>query len=597
MNELWGEITKEELLYDSRIFDELFTKTGAEKVAFEVALIEKAREFKCVKEFRKLLGAFQNEYVHSLKSEGSGEIEFTNSPIFGLKCGEWVAKDEGVYRRVIKEDDVVKVYACTHPIMPILRLKNTETAMEKVRLSFFKDGYWQELTVDKSTIATVNAITSLSNHGIEVNANNAKELINYLSDVLSLNTIDIQCKKSIDRMGWVDDGFAPYNGAVYDGAIDYESYFKSIHQKGDFETWKNLCIDLRKNVYNKIVLATSFASALIKPLGVLPFITHLWGTSGFGKTVALFLGASVWGTPKMGAMVRTLNMTKVAFGRTLSFLHDIPFIGDEMQLIKSRWDTNYDSIIMLVTEGQDRGRGSIRGLEQIGTWNSCCLTSGEEPITKEASGGGAKNRVIDLRIDEKIIENGRNVVGILQENYGFAGQMFLENIETDNYKNYFDELIKNDTTEKQAMAMATIMLADEIATKYIFEDDNKLMSEDVKRFLTSSDEVDTSIRGWNWLIDFIGANQKRFSELDNHAEIWGKIEEEKGTCYINKTVLVEKMSEKGFEFEALKKKWAERGQLLKSSQGRYMHQTKVQGIKGNYVKLNIVGDVKDELPF
>ena len=597
MKELWGEITKDDLLYDTRLFDELFVKTGAEKVSFEIALIEKAKQFSCVREFRKLLGAYQTEYVQMLKGAGSGEIQFTNSPVKGLKCGDWVADDEGVYKRIIKDDELIKVFACTHPIIPILRLKNVETGLEKVRIAYFKDGYWQELTVEKGTISTVNAITTLANHGIEVNVNNAKELIKYLSDVISLNTIDIECKESIDRMGWVDEGFAPYNGATYDGAMDYESYFKSIHQKGDFDTWKKLCVDMRKNVYNKIVLATVFASALIKPLGVLPFITHLWGTSGFGKTVALFLGASVWGKPEMGAMVRTLNMTKVAFGRTLSFLHDIPFIGDEMQLIKSRWDTGYDSIIMLVTEGQDRGRGNVRGLEQTGTWNCCCLTSGEEPITRENSGAGAKNRVIDLRVDEKIVRDGRYVVSVLQKNYGFAGEIFLKHIETENYDKYFDELIKNDTTEKQAMAMATIMLADEIATKYIFEDNNPLTVNQVKRFLTLSSEVDVSVRAWNWLIDFVGANQKRFSDVDNHTEVWGKIDEETGVCYINKSILMKKMSEEGYEFEAVKVSWNERGKLIKNSQDRYFHCTKVQGVKGNYIKLNLIDDEATELPF
>ena len=58
------------------------------------------------------------------------------------------------------------------------------------------------------------------------------------------------------------------------------------------------------------------------------------------------------------------------------------------------------------------------------------------------------------------------------------------------------------------------------------------------------------------------------------------------TCVeINKTVLVRELQNIGFNFDAVKKQWAEQGYLLKNASGRYANCTKVDGEKGYYVCL------------
>ena len=106
-----------------------------------------------------------------------------------------------------------------------------------------------------------------------------------------------------------------------------------------------------------MMMAASFASPIIEKVNALPFVFHLWGGTGSGKSVALMAAMSVWGNPSMGKMVRTMNMTSNSMLSTAAFLKNIPFAGDELQTIKSKWD-NYDKLIMCITEGVDRGRMS-----------------------------------------------------------------------------------------------------------------------------------------------------------------------------------------------------------------------------------------------
>ena len=77
----------------------------------------------------------------------------------------------------------------------------------------------------------------------------------------------------------------------------------------------------------------------------------------------------------------------------------------------------------------------------------------------------------------------------------------------------------------------------------------------------------------------------------NKGEVWGKIEEDAEhpeippVAVINKDVLCEFLEKSGFDYAAVSKKWAAKERLIKNSQGKYVHQTKVYGIRASYIKL------------
>ena len=54
---------------------------------------------------------------------------------------------------------------------------------------------------------------------------------------------------------------------------------------------------------------------------------------------------------------------------------------------------------------------------------------------------------------------------------------------------------------------------------------------------------------------------------------------------MNKDVLCRFLEKESFDYTAISKKWAEKGYLVKNSQGKFVHQTKVYGIKASYVKI------------
>ena len=609
--------------FPDEIFYEIFEiEDNIERTQYIESLRNTARQLKRVTEFNNLYKSFVLDYAQRQKQTGN-KTKFTDQPL-ELVCGEWTANDFGV--RTIRYDKnamPVPYQACSHPVLPVEILKNVDTAEERITLAYFKSAAWQTITVDRSVCANTNKIVdALSQFGIEVTSDNAKNMVRYISDCVGLNPLTLNPKKSINRLGWVGNSFTPYADDIrYEGDMDYEVIFRNVKEAGSFETWLNLCADLRKNIPLRMMMAASFASVLLEPLKVLPFVLHVWGTTGTCKTVALMVSMSIWGNPKMGGLVKTMNMTRNAIMRNAAFLCSIPFAGDELQTIKDKWQGNFDQLIYQITEGVDRGRArAYGGVEETRTWKNSFLFTGEEPVTKANSGGGSKNRVIEIAIDGPLVEDGHYVSSIVQENYGFAGRKLVEYILeaeegalTERYRQLFEQLCHLDTTDKQAMAMACILLADELAVELFFPKEQPLGIRQVSQYLQSALEVDVAERAYQSVLNWAAKNPVRFEDpkadnSPNKGEVWGKIDGE--ILILNRDVLLGYLEQNGFDYTAVSRKWNDKGYLKKTPQSKFIHNTKVYGIKSSYIKLIlpqdddntdrdgfIVSDGQETLPF
>ena len=592
-------ITKTSDFEDAMFIDILGTSDTIERAKYIEDVRKKCREVGRSREFDNLLKAWITRNAQLLKQADSKSTEFTDAPLV-LKCGKWSATDAGVsIAEITKSGDILKFIACPHPILPVERLVNIDTDTEKTKIAFFKDLRWREITVDNSILANKSAITQLADRGVMVTSESAKDLVKYLAEVASLNMQSIPFYRSISRLGWIENDFAPYDTTIkYDGDADFQSIYDHVGECGSYKLWLEHITDLRENINIRLMLSASFASVLIEKVGALPFVLHLWGTTGFGKTVSLMVASSIWGNPDMGCLTRSMNATANSIVRTASFLYSIPFCADEMQQIKDRWG-NYDNFIMFVCEGIDRGKAKAKGgVEEQKTWRNAFIFTGEEPVTKANSGGGVKNRCIEIEVKEKIIPDGNKTANLVKENYGFAGKKFVEylqgiseeSIKTE-YKQIFTEIVEEtDTTEKQAMSMALILLADRYACEAVFACSKPLSLDEVKEYLVSAKTIDMPERAYEWVVNWIAENNIRFSDnLDeNRGAVWGKIDND--IAVINKNVLTDAMNKQGYDFSACSRRWQDKGRLKLNSQGYITHQTKVCGIKANYIKLILPED-------
>ena len=381
---------------------------------------------------------------------------------------------------------------------------------------------------------------------------------------------------SISHLGWVEDKFLPYDsGVVFDGESSDRKLFNSIKAHGSEAVWLEHVQKLRKNKALRMMMAASFASPLIERCGVLPFVFHLWGTTGGGKTVALKVAMSIWGKPELGDLIYTMNMTDNAMMNTAGLLYSLPFAGDELQLVKNR--DGYDKTIMRVTEGIERVRMKYDVKLPPRVWKNAFLFTGEEPCTNYNSGGGTKNRVIEVNADSGVVEDGAAAVAVISENYGHAGRTFISYVKTQNLRARYRELYAtvSGVTDKQAMAATMVLLGDALARECLFPEEEPLTWEDISEHFYNDEDVSTSERAKEYIIGWMAQNRNKFDVDNNGTEKWG-VSDAFTTCVIAH-ILEDALADKGFSFDAVKRDWAENRFLIRSASGRLKDRKTING--------------------
>lgn len=458
-----------------------------------------------------------------------------------MACGSWIATENGIFS---SETSKARELVCHHPIMPIKRLKNLETNKEQITIAFKRDGLWSEMTVPKSNIASTQKIVELVDYGIQVNAENAKLLIKYLSDVEMYNADMIDIQRSTSKLGWHGDVFVPYDlSIVFDGEYRFRTLFQSIQEGGDYYKWVTLAKELRScgRLEPRIALAASFASVLIHPLNALPFIVDFYGQTGGGKTVTINIAASIWGDPAPGAYVGNFRASDTNLEIRADMLNSLPMVLDDSKNASKYVQDNYESLIYNLCAGKGKGRSNKDlGVAEEKTWNCVTICNGENPISEFADSGGAINRIIEIECCEDIYENPAEINSTVMKNYGFAGRVFVGNLKKftpDELKEMKSEIEKGfdgyNFPAKQVMAISTLLLADKLATDFIFKDGRELTVEDVVDIPTRKKDVSEGQRCYEFIIESLSVYGQHF-DAQFSCDQWGFKEtpDEYGDVYV-----------------------------------------------------------------
>lgn len=534
---------------------------------------------------------------NSNKIVSENSTDFTGQP-FSFDCGDYIANDIGI-KTVDKYGFEINV--CNQPLLPIERMINIDNGEERLKLIFKRGSFWKTITVPKDVLASANKIVELSNQGLMVTSENAKHIVKYLSEIEHLNYDKIPEQNSVSRLGWVGEhGFSPYvENLTFDGELSFKHLFESVKQRGKYEKWIDAVKQIRKNgKIARIMLASSFSSVLLEICGALPFFVHVWGGTEAGKSVGLRLCASVWANSRMGEYITTFNSTNVAMELQAGFLNSMPFCIDELQM-QANEKQGFDKIIYQLTEGIGKSRGAkTGGLQKLATWKNCIITNGEMPISSNNSGGGAINRLIQIDCkDEKLFENPAELCKILDNNFGFAGKDFVENLkdeETQDYvrelqQRFFKRFTEKGATEKQSTSASLILTADSLINQWIFKDDIFLTVDDLMPYLYTKDDVSANKNAYEWIKDMVASNINNFKTNDfgdYPKECWGKIETDASEMvqkiFVIKSVFDKQLKENGYNSQSFLS-WAKQKNLIETDGERFTKKKKIQSIATNCV--------------
>lgn len=544
-------LSAESILSDA-VLDEVFEENDIiQRSKILLALQDKAKLLGVKSKFDTMVRAYQKVERQIQKStKPTKQIQqadnFTKFDYFDdgheLMCGAWTADQSGVR----SFDFFGEHIACYHPILITKRLLNAETGTEKVRLAFCKGFKWKEITVDKETIANSNKIVSLSKYGILVTSDNARLLVRFLADLEYLNDHQIESVTSTSKFGWIGQDFMPYDAQIeFDAESRFKDIFESLQPKGDYQTWMNEILKIRKSgrYEPQLYIAGAFASILLKPLNVLPFILNLWGETGKGKTVALMVACSIWANPAENKYITDSSSTQVAIEVREDILNNLPMFMDDLSKVKDKLGDGFTDFIYLLCGGKGKDRSNVNlGMNKVNSWQNICMTNIERPLTNETMRAGAINRILDFEMDDgAIFRNGNHVVSVLSKNYGFAGKMFVDVVKgldlgelramQEGFLQQINEFAKSqgvEKEEKQAIPLSLLLTADKLATDYIFQDGIYLDFERCVNTLKNKGDVSENERAYEYILSEISISINKFvpdDEGNYRGEMWGCIKD------------------------------------------------------------------------
>jgi hypothetical protein len=477
---------------------------------------------------------------------------------------------------------------CRTPIILKQRLKSIETGEEKIEIAFKRDEKWNTATFPRSMVFQSRSITALADLGCTVTSENAKPLVRFL-EALEAENIDIlDVRESTSTFGWqTRDRFLPGHdgGLVLDIDPSLQSWAAAYCQRGSLDAWIEQMRPHRSRYKFRFILAAAFTAPLLRVLRQRIFFVYNWGGSKGGKTAALKAALSAWGDPER--LMVNFNATQVALERMAGFFCDLPLGIDERQLAGSKQE-QLEKIVYMLASGTGRARGSkTGGLQQMQTWRTVCLATGEEPIGQSTSMTGVNTRMIEV-VGGPFDKEGdaSEMHQKAAQNCGWAGQAFVGHILSigeeailEDYNSILAMLkvSSGNASASHIASVAAVATADLMIGKLFFGDASPHaealeMASLILGDIAANELPDVNENAVQFIADWIKMNEEAFS-ADSKVR-YGSIAED--VAFVYPTALREALEKAGFSYRKTMKYLADEG-IIQTDKGVNTIVKKVRG--------------------
>lgn len=221
----------------------------------------------------------------------------------------------------------------------------------------------------------------------------------------------------VDTPGWnySGDGIATFvliNGEVIGSATEKiilkampENAMLQMASAGTFDAWKSdVAAKAAGNPVAAFAICAAFAGPLLEPLGESSGGFHFYGRSKTGKTLAIRMGVSVWGSTKKSGLLRDWRATANALEGAAEECNDGLLALDEIHQAEPK-DIMQNAYQLANESGRQRlSRDAVSKKRR--TWRNIVLSTGEIDIATVAAkasstplSAGAEVRLPSIPID------------------------------------------------------------------------------------------------------------------------------------------------------------------------------------------------------
>lgn len=380
------------------------------------------------------------------------------------------------------------------------KLRDIDSNDIKMIVGYEYDGEAHELILTRNQCLDPNYLLTLQDKGLDIHHFNKLPMIKHFLN----EEIIAEMKNTHTKVG-----FGKYeDNEIYKAysSIGVESTYTGnleIEPNGSKEEWlKMFEYEVQGNQYLELICSISLSSLLIGYIGekysLETLIVHLVGNSTTGKSTALRLAISIFGSAKVGnnSLFATYNTTHNAMMKKMAGTKGVTFAFDEISISNIN---NFTQTIYTLSQGVDKARLNKNSEQkEQGTWLGTILSNGEKSLLNSSN----KNAGIQMRVIEienicwtSSAENAESINKLVSNNNGHIAtqiaQYMMELGKEEVSKRYEHNVkiikkIMNDNnlvdefTSRRANKLATITTTAKIFEEYLNKELLKEIKLDIK---------------------------------------------------------------------------------------------------------------------
>lgn len=376
------------------------------------------------------------------------------------------------------------------------RISNITTEQEHLRVIFVKeDGRISDpVTIKRDELSKITGLKNLGNDwdGSIIDKIRVKVEEDY-------KIIPVKYEYSKGNYGWQcyeyegteSIGRVHFNGSCIVGlSNEYVLVDNNHHLKksGELQSCINICNKIMDGkIYAQIIIAASFAAAIVGALNQKTLVINIEGKTSQGKTTIMSLCSSFWSRKEDKSIFTSWYNTDNALASMLNGNEGVLYVIDDTSKGERK---DYTPIIYDIENGTSKGRlNKMYEVDNHVSWHTIVLSSSEISLFAKCdeTKKGMLRRLIELKVyPGDLVDNADTVEeinSVIDSNYGHLGIEFVNNLIVERlHDNEFEKLKKLYNEEKSSLQervgadgiqkgiaekLATILLAAKLAKKYV----------------------------------------------------------------------------------------------------------------------------------
>jgi hypothetical protein len=320
--------------------------------------------------------------------------------------------------------------------------ENIDTGQISLVLEYNYLGQRRRRTILRSQMADARQLVSaLADEGAPITTNNARHVTSYLAAYEHAFGAHLPRTKITSRFGrgrrdgpfllpGVESGveFSPK------GEGDASLYRAYSSRRGTLQGWLECARTIASEglMIPQIAILTSFVPPLQSRLQIPNFILDIHGGTSTGKSTALKLAASVYGSSAdPDSLIMQWMNTKVAVEQLACVCSELPIFLDDAQHCP---DELKRASVYMIANGRGKGRAARGGgIGEVPTWHTVALSTSEEPLHEASPHEGARGRILPLGgLVHPFPPGSGALVQALDRsallNHGYAGEAYVRHL-------------------------------------------------------------------------------------------------------------------------------------------------------------------------